>query len=408
MKMQKSISLTCATRGEKEDDNEFLNSKLYYDKAQKDILKLKQLFINDPQKLKSLLTLSESIDTYFEIGIEVAKAYIEVGTSYGNAMLEVFAIVDDQLISNLSSQIGEHTSKTISINSSIQQLLNNTRILFIIMGFLFIILSIVVYLFMQKREELHQSHMKLSQAMDSLWGEMQLAKKIQTVLLPINPKINGFEISGIMIPADDVGGDYFDVINADGVNWLIIGDVSGHGVPAGLIMMMAQTSIQTILNQHPNISPSKLLTILNKVLSKNIKNLGEEKYMTLSALSANDKGEVTFSGLHQDIMLYRADCDMVERIETNGIWLGIFDDIDRISSDESFKMNHGDIVLLFTDGITEATDERDVMFSDEKLLEIFRRFCNMDSIDAIQDGILKELESYHKSDDITLLMAKRI
>ncbi|MCP4135249.1 MAG: AAA family ATPase, partial [bacterium] len=81
--------------------------------------------------------------------------------------------------------------------------------------------------------------------------EMEIAANIQTGLLPQNPFIKDYEISAYMNPADDVGGDYYDIINAEGRDWIVIGDVSGHGVPAGLIMMMVQTSIHTVLTQHP-------------------------------------------------------------------------------------------------------------------------------------------------------------
>ena len=98
---------------------------------------------------------------------------------------------------------------------------------------------------------------ELVKAMSALWGEMELAKKIQTVLLPRAPAISGLEIAAYMRPADEVGGDYYDVINAQGIDWLVIGDVSGHGVPAGLIMMMVQTAIHTVLEGKPNLQAGR-------------------------------------------------------------------------------------------------------------------------------------------------------
>jgi len=88
--------------------------------------------------------------------------------------------------------------------------------------------------------------------------EMEIASNIQSALLPRNPSIKGYEISTYMMPADEVGGDYYDIINVANRDWIIIGDVSGHGVPAGLIMMMVQTCIHNTLNIFPEISPSEL------------------------------------------------------------------------------------------------------------------------------------------------------
>ena len=73
-----------------------------------------------------------------------------------------------------------------------------------------------------------------------------------------------------MFPADEVGGDYYDVINYGGHDWIIIGDVSGHGVPAGLIMMMVQTSIHIVLKNNPEINPADLVKTINSIITKNI------------------------------------------------------------------------------------------------------------------------------------------
>ena len=90
--------------------------------------------------------------------------------------------------------------------------------------------------------ELQHSNDELSEARDKLWSEMALAKKIQTTLIPENPALEDYEISTCLIPASEVGGDYYDVINGDN-DWIVIGDVSGHGVSAGLIMMMVQSCL---------------------------------------------------------------------------------------------------------------------------------------------------------------------
>ena len=156
-------------------------------------------------------------------------------------------------------------------------------------------------------DEMTLINKNLIQTRDALWGEMQLAKRIQTALLPSDPQMKGYEISGHMTPCDDVGGDYYDVINYREMDWLIIGDVSGHGVPAGLIMMMVQTSIRSTLEQNPRLEPSKLLALVNKTITSNIRQLDENKYMTITVLAAIESGKFAFSGMHQDILVYRAD-----------------------------------------------------------------------------------------------------
>lgn len=256
---------------------------------------------------------------------------------------------------------------------------------------------------------------ELERARDELWGEMQLAKKIQTVLLPSDPLISGFEIAAYMSPADEVGGDYYDIINVDGIDWIVIGDVSGHGIPAGLIMMMVQTAIRTVLVCRPNLKPAVILSKINQVITENVQRLGEDKYMTINVIACIKDGNFFHSGLHQDIMIYRAATCTVDRIETDGMWLGVMHNIRGMNRDSKFKMKIGDVMLLYTDGITESwkkgsvKDHREAetdMFGDDLLLDILNRSGTL-SCHEIKSEILRELEEYALSDDVTMIIAKR-
>ena len=179
----------------------------------------------------------------------------------------------------------------------------------------------------ERTEELEKTNRRLKTARNSLWGEMQIAKKIQTVLLPEKPKISGYEISAYTEPALEVGGDYHDIINAGGRDWIVIGDVSGHGVSSGLVMMMVQTSIHSVLEKFPDLPPDELLEIVNPVILRNIQKLGDNKYMTITVMACHDEGNFYFSGLHQDILLYRSAAEKVESVETKGMWIGIYEEI---------------------------------------------------------------------------------
>ncbi|KPA17202.1 multi-sensor signal transduction multi-kinase [Candidatus Magnetomorum sp. HK-1] len=265
-------------------------------------------------------------------------------------------------------------------------------------------------LYANLEEKVEERTAQLKQARDALWGEMQLAKKIQTVLVPKKPAMKGYEISCIMSPADEVGGDYYDVINTSGRDWLVIGDVTGHGVQAGLIMMMVQSIINNTVIQNPNILPSDLLTKINITITKNIRSLEENRHMTIIVLSAYEDGKFKFSGLHEDIMIYRKTSKKVENIETSGMWIGIMDDIQGMLKDDELKLNVGDTMLLFTDGVTESWkkgQDREELFGDERLKDVFCRYGEC-TAEEIRNGILKELEGFDYDDDITMLVLKRI
>jgi serine phosphatase RsbU (regulator of sigma subunit) len=256
---------------------------------------------------------------------------------------------------------------------------------------------------------------ELVRAMKALWGEMELAKKIQTVLLPRSPSISGLEIAAFMQPADEVGGDYYDVINAEGVDWLVIGDVSGHGVPAGLIMMMVQTAIHTVLEGRPNLKPDVVLSRVNRVITENIRKLNEDRYMTITVIASLAGGKFHFSGQHQHIIIYRSGSGSLDLVATDGIWLGIAESLKPPASG-GFSLEVGDVLLLYTDGITDAwrtgsvRDERDAetdQFGPERLEESFRR-CGDRSTAEIKDGILADLKGYDFNDDVTIVVVKRV
>src|SRR6185436_17637230 len=204
----------------------------------------------------------------------------------------------------------------------------------------------------------------LKAARDALWGEMAVAKRIQTALLPKVHELNGYRLAATMLPAEQVGGDYYDVIETTaGETWLAIGDVSGHGVESGLIMMMTQTSLFTTVNRTAGYKPSTLLNTVNSVIKQNITRLGTDRYMTISVAHL-EHDRLTFAGKHQDILVYRRRKAITEFVPTRGTWLGILDDIGDYLFDATIHIEEGDVIVLFTDGLTEAANAAGVMFGE--------------------------------------------
>lgn len=265
-------------------------------------------------------------------------------------------------------------------------------------------------------EEMESMNDQLMKTRDALWGEMMLAKKIQTILLPQKPAIDGFEITAVMLPAENVGGDYYDIINAGGKSWLVIGDVAGHGVPAGIIMMMVQTSIHTALIQNPDLSPAALLSVINRTITGNIRQLHEDTFVSITVFAVLAGGHINFSGLHQDIMVYRAMSGTVDIIETDGILIGLKYDIDAIIGNSKFDLAPGDCLLVYTDGITEAWKKGTVrgqrnpdldMYGEDMLRTVFQRLGGR-ATEEIKKEILNSLGGYDCTDDVTMVIVKRL
>lgn len=263
-------------------------------------------------------------------------------------------------------------------------------------------------------QQLETSNGELALARDALWGEMRVARKIQTALLPDCPHIVNYDIAAVMNPAEEVGGDYYDVINVEGRDWVVIGDVSGHGVPAGLIMMMVQTSIRTVLRQHPGVAPSSLLATVNRVIFENIQTLREDKYMTIMVLAYGEEGTFRFAGNHQDILIYRSRERAVEVVESCGVWIGIVEDVGQMNPECTVALGANDVMVLYTDGATEAVARNSDgcgtasnLFGVSRLSQAVQQAA-VGSAASVVEGILRALDGYECSDDVTILAIKRV
>jgi serine phosphatase RsbU (regulator of sigma subunit) len=190
-------------------------------------------------------------------------------------------------------------------------------------------------------------------------------------------------------------------------HWLAIGDVSGHGVPAGLVMMMVQSTIRLALRILPHGSPKDILHYVNSVIHENIQKLGEDKYMTITLMSVQPHGIIYYSGLHQDILIYRAETKTIDTVETKGMWLGMMENINGMIGVDQIQLQPGDTMLLYTDGITEAVDIDNNMLTEEQLQQIFGKLGRQSAAD-ITNNILKALDRYTCNDDITLMVIKKL
>ena len=242
--------------------------------------------------------------------------------------------------------------------------------------------------------------------------EMEVAQKIQTSLLPTIPYSQYFEVSADMIPAEEVGGDYYDLmLGPDGRHWYGIGDVTGHGLISGLIMMMAQTAVYSSLKLQPDISLKDVIINVNRVLYENIrKRLGTDHFMTFSLLCSSSDGSFEYAGAHLDLIIYRKAKNDCEKIHTSGLWLALKPEMSNEKEiyTGKFILEQDDILLLYTDGLIEAFNKEKVQFDMNRLTESLIRHSSL-PINDIKTGIIQDVNNFMEKqlDDITIVLIKK-
>jgi serine phosphatase RsbU (regulator of sigma subunit) len=255
--------------------------------------------------------------------------------------------------------------------------------------------------------ELAQSRRLLAEK-ERLERELQIASRIQTSILPNRPALEGYRIATHMATADEVGGDYYDIHQTRAGGWIAIGDVSGHGLDAGLIMMMVQTAVSSLVRTSPSALPSAVLGAVNQVIFDNIHaRLQVERHMTLSLLRI-EGGQVTFAGAHMDILVRSAATGECRVVETPGAWIGIADDIGEHTVDGQLTLEAGDIMVLYTDGVTEATDGQGELFGLERLIAtVAGTACP--GPEEIVDAIVRAVDDFQAEqfDDFSVVVARR-
>ncbi|HEX6275891.1 MAG TPA: substrate-binding domain-containing protein [Polyangiaceae bacterium] len=238
--------------------------------------------------------------------------------------------------------------------------------------------------------------------------ELAIATRIQTSVLPRNVATEGLEIAALMLPATEVGGDYYDVIPTAGGCWLGIGDVAGHGLPTGVVMLMLQSVVSGLVRTHPHSAPRDILCAANAVLYDNVRErMKQDEHMTLTLLRYEKGGRLTFAGAHEDILVHRTSEGRSEWIETPGTWIGAARDIEAATKDTTCELRGGDVLVLYTDGVTEARNHKGEQFGPERLAAAVARMAK-EPVETIRDRLLAELRAWapKQEDDLTFLIAR--
>ena len=241
--------------------------------------------------------------------------------------------------------------------------------------------------------------------------DLEIARDIQRILLPAEaPAINGFEISGINVPARQVSGDYFDYIHVDDERLgVAIADVSGKGVPASLIMAICRSALRSEAARNP--SPANVLQKVNRQLYPDIK---EDMFISMAylILDQGPNGVTLARAGHDAPLLYKRQSQSVTPIKPRGMVVGIDSGnvFDRITGDFAVPLERDDCLVLYTDGVTEALDTEGNEFGLERTIQSVRASAT-DGAQAIIRQVIDDVRnftgSHPQSDDITLIAIRK-
>ena len=242
--------------------------------------------------------------------------------------------------------------------------------------------------------------------------DLQIAREIQKILLPSDPPdLPGFEISGLNLPARTLSGDYFDYLAIDDDHLgIAIADVSGKGVPASLIMAMCRSALRSLSRSEH--SPSAVLKAVNRHLYPDMK---EDMFISMAYIVINRiTGEAVLARAGHDApLMYRENGTEVERLNPKGMAVGIDSGgvFDRFCTDFPFRFGQGDLLLLYTDGLTEALDAAGDEFGVERLCQELQQSARDGAGETLR-RLARSVQTFSagrpQHDDITLIALRRL
>ncbi len=253
---------------------------------------------------------------------------------------------------------------------------------------------------------------EIALANDRLKQEMETARSIQVRLLPSGePRVLDFEVTGASIPSREIGGDYYDfLVQEDDKIGIAIGDVSGKGMPAALLMSNLQASLHGQV-----LHPGTVSGVVERVNDLIVSSTDPHMFATFfyGLLDATTATFTCTNAGHNPPLFLRTD-GTIDELTTGGLLLGMLGD--QPYKQDTVTMAPGEVIVLYTDGITEAVgpsaeeDDPEAMFGEEALNDVIRQNRHLPASaikDAILDAVTAHTSGVAQSDDITLVVIRR-
>ncbi len=237
--------------------------------------------------------------------------------------------------------------------------------------------------------------------------ELKVASEIQLRLHPLSPpRINGYDMIGISFPCREIGGDYYDFIQRkNGHTIFALGDVSGKGIGAALLMSSLHAALRA--QAQTGLGPAEIVTEVNNYI---FESSPENKFLTLFCAELDPStGRLVYSNAGHNAPILVCKDGRVLRLETGGLPVGIVADI--VYEAGSVYMNPGDVLVIYSDGISDSVNEMDDDFGEDRLIQVIQKYRTR-TASQLRDRIDEALTQFvgHASpvDDMTIMIVKRM
>ncbi|MCK5077172.1 MAG: PP2C family protein-serine/threonine phosphatase, partial [Calditrichia bacterium] len=241
---------------------------------------------------------------------------------------------------------------------------------------------------------------------ERLTKELEIALQIQKKLLPDKgPELTGYDFSSLCLPAKEIGGDYYDYIQMENNQLtIIIGDVSGKGMPAAIYMTLTKGILQSFI--HPSLSPSQVLIKANNILYRTLE---KNFFVTviLGFLNPEDNKFVFSRAGHNPLIYFNAAEQNLSFLKPNGIGLGLDkgEKFQKSISETSIQLKKNDWLIFYTDGFTEAMNKQDEEYGEERLSNVIienAQYSSEEMISAIKNSVKEFIQDRQQYDDMTM------
>jgi serine phosphatase RsbU (regulator of sigma subunit) len=241
-----------------------------------------------------------------------------------------------------------------------------------------------------------------------MMNELEIASSIQRAILPPqNPIVPGLDVDAKTRPAAELGGDVFDFISTGENTFIYIGDVTGHGVPAAIVMTMVNTLIRTLSEIYR--TGYEIVTQANRQVKNRIKST---MFMTLLLFKWDHKQQkMTFTGAgHEHVVVYKAGIGKCMVQKTGGIALGMVPDNTRLIKEIELPLDKDDVIVLYSDGLTEGRNMAGEMYGLDRLVKAVELYAPQYGSDGIVHHVALDysrfVQEHVQDDDVTLIAMK--